>query len=296
VLKGIQTGSGSETVGLLRRLKEGRLEALDDQSGLPGIILGSRLSARTGLPLNSVATVITPQGELTPFGPKPSFFRFRVVGIFETGFFEIDYAWAFTSLKTAQRVFALRDVVNAVELKIDDVNLASDVARSAERVVGPDLAATSWMEQNRQIFNALRMEKTVTVVTIGLIVLVAALNILIALVMMVMEKYRDIAILASMGARREQIRRIFVWQGLLIGTVGTVIGLATGYTLCFLADRYRWLRLDEEVYALSYVPFDPRWIDAVWIAAAAILISYLATIYPSRNATRITPAEALRYE
>jgi lipoprotein-releasing system permease protein len=140
------------------------------------------------------------------------------------------------------------------------------------------------------------MEKTVTVVTIGLIVLVAALNILIALVMMVMEKYRDIAILASMGARREQIRRIFVWQGLLIGTVGTVIGLATGYTLCFLADRYRWLRLDEEVYALSYVPFDPRWIDAVWIAAAAILISYLATIYPSRNATRITPAEALRYE
>jgi lipoprotein-releasing system permease protein len=111
-----------------------------------------------------------------------------------------------------------------------------------------------------------------------------------------MEKYRDIAILASMGARREQIRRIFVWQGLLIGTVGTVIGLATGYTLCFLADRYRWLRLDEEVYALSYVPFDPRWIDAVWIAAAAILISYLATIYPSRNATRITPAEALRYE
>lgn len=296
VLKGIQTGSGSETVGLLRRLKEGRLEALDDQSGLPGIILGSRLSARTGLPLNSVATVITPQGELTPFGPKPSFFRFRVVGIFETGFFEIDYAWAFTSLKTAQRVFTLRDVVNAVELKIDDVNLASDVARSAERVVGPDLAATSWMEQNRQIFNALRMEKTVTIVTIGLIVLVAALNILIALVMMVMEKYRDIAILASMGARREQIRRIFVWQGLLIGTVGTVIGLATGYTLCFLADRYRWLRLDEEVYALSYVPFDPRWIDAVWIAAAAILISYLATIYPSRNATRITPAEALRYE
>jgi lipoprotein-releasing system permease protein len=296
VLKGIVTKSGSETAGLLRQLKEGRLEALDDPSGLPGIILGSRLSARTGLPLNSVATVISPQGELTPFGPKPSFFRFRVVGIFETGFFEIDYAWAFTSLKTAQRVFALHDVVNAVELKLDDANLAADVARSAERVVGPDLAATSWMEQNRQIFNALRMEKTVTVVTIGLIVLVAALNILIALVMMVMEKYRDIAILASMGARQEQIRRIFVYQGLLIGMVGTVIGLAAGYTLCFLADRYRWLRLDEEVYALSYVPFDPRWIDGVWIAAAAILISYLATLYPSRNATRISPAEALRYE
>jgi len=296
VLKGILPGSGSETAGLLRNLKQGRLEALEDQSGLPGIILGSKLAERTGLPLNSVATVISPQGELTPFGLKPSYFRFRVVGIFETGFFEIDYGWAFTSLKTAQQVFALQDVVNAVELKLDDVNLASEVARSAEQTFGSKLAATSWMEQNRQIFNALKMEKAVTIVTIGLIVLVAALNILIALVMMVMEKYRDVAILASMGARREQIRRIFVYQGLLIGTVGTIIGLAAGYTISFLADRFHWIRLDEEVYALSYVPFDPRWIDGIWIAAVAIVISYLATLYPSRNATQITPVEALRYE
>lgn len=296
VLKGILPGSGSETAGLLRNLKQGRLEALEDQSGLPGIILGSKLAERTGLPLNSVATVISPQGELTPFGLKPSYFRFRVVGIFETGFFEIDYGWAFTSLKTAQQVFALQDVVNAVELKLDDVNLASEVARSAEQASGSKLAATSWMEQNRQIFNALKMEKAVTIVTIGLIVLVAALNILIALVMMVMEKYRDVAILASMGARREQIRRIFVYQGLLIGTVGTIIGLAAGYTISFLADRFHWIRLDEEVYALSYVPFDPRWIDGIWIAAVAIAISYLATLYPSRNATQITPVEALRYE
>ncbi len=296
VLKGILPGSGSETAGLLRKLKQGRLEALEDQSGLPGIILGAKLSERTGLPLNSVATVISPQGELTPFGLKPSYFRFRVVGIFETGFFEIDYGWAFTSLKTAQQVFALQDVVNAVELKLDDVNLASEVARSVEQATGPKLAATSWMEQNRQIFNALKMEKAVTIVTIGLIVLVAALNILIALVMMVMEKYRDVAILASMGARREQIRRIFVYQGLLIGTVGTIIGLLAGYTISFLADRFHWIRLDEEVYALSYVPFDPRWIDGVWIAAVAIAISYLATLYPSRNATQITPVEALRYE
>jgi lipoprotein-releasing system permease protein len=152
------------------------------------------------------------------------------------------------------------------------------------------------MEQNRQIFNALRMEKAATVITIGLIELVAALNILIALIMMVMEKHRDIAVLMSMGARREQIRRIFVYQGLIIGTVGTVIGLATGYALCYLADRFHWVRLDETVYSLSYVPFEPRWLDGIWIAGAAILVSYLATLYPSRNATRVAPAEALRYE
>lgn len=296
VLKGILTESEFQTSDLLRHLKKGSLEALKDTSGFPGIILGSRLAARTGLLLDSVATIISPQGELTPFGPKPSYYRFRVVGIFETGFFDLDSAWAFTSLESAQRVLSLQDVVNAVELKLDDINLAAEVSKAAEQVVGPKLAATNWMEQNRQIFNALRMEKAVTIVTIGLIVLVAALNILIALIMMVMEKYRDIAILMSMGARREQIRRIFIYQGLIIGTVGTAIGLAAGYTLSYFADRYRWLRLDEEVYALSFVPFDPRWVDGLWIAAAAILISYLATIYPALNATKIAPAEALRYE
>jgi len=140
------------------------------------------------------------------------------------------------------------------------------------------------------------MEKTVTIITIGLIELVAAMNILVALVMMVMEKYRDIAVLMSMGARREQIRRIFVYQGLMIGTVGTALGLAAGYGLSYLADRYRWVRLDEEVYSLSFVPFEPRWVDGVWVAAAAILVSFLATIYPAANATKIAPAEALRYE
>ncbi len=163
-------------------------------------------------------------------------------------------------------------------------------------MVGPDLAATTWMEMNKHILSALNMEKVVTWVTIGLIVLVAALNILITLVMMVMEKNRDIAILVSMGAKQQQIRRIFQFQGLLIGVVGTAIGLAVGHLLCFLADKYRWIRLDEEVYALSYVPFNPRWLDSLWIAALVILISYLATLYPARSASRIAPAESLRYE
>jgi len=296
VLKGIAPGSGHQAEDLRRSLKEGSLDPLGEDTRIPGIVLGARLAARTGLPLKSVATVISPQGELTPFGPKPSYHRMRVVGIFETGFYELDSAWAFTSVRAAQRVLGLQDVVNAIELKIDDINRAPEVAGEAERLAGPKLAATHWIEQNRQIFNALRMEKAVTIVTIGLIELVAALNILIALVMMVMEKHRDIAILMSMGAQHQQIRRIFLYQGVLIGAVGTAIGLAAGYTLCYLAERYRWVRLDEEVYALSYVPFDPRWVDGVWIAGAALLVSLLATLYPARSATRIAPAESLRYE
>jgi lipoprotein-releasing system permease protein len=152
------------------------------------------------------------------------------------------------------------------------------------------------MEQNKHILGALNMERAVTFVTIGLIVLVAALNILITLIMMVMEKNRDIAILVSMGAKQPQIRRIFMFQGMLIGVVGTAIGLIAGHLLSYFADTYRWIRLDEEVYALSFVPFDPRWVDSLWVAALAIFISFIATIYPARNASRITPAEALRYE
>src|SRR5260370_1827884 len=140
------------------------------------------------------------------------------------------------------------------------------------------------------------MEKIVTAITVGLIEIVAALNILITLVMLVMEKTRDIAVLMSLGAKRQQIRRIFVYQGLLIGVVGTLVGLVLGYSLSFLADHYRWLPLDPDVYALNYVPFSPRWVDAIWIAAAAIFVSFIATLYPARSATRISPSEAFRYE
>jgi lipoprotein-releasing system permease protein len=296
VLKGILIDSDRRSGGLAQYMKQGSLAALRSPSRYPGIVLGSRLSSRTGLLAGSIGKLISPQGELTPFGPAPTWERFRVAGTFETGFFDLDSAWAFTSLESAQKILGLHDVVNAVELRIDNPDLAPEVARAADRIVGPKLASTTWMEQNRQIFSALRTEKAVTIVTIGLIELVAALNILIALVMMVMEKSRDVAVLMSMGARREQIRRVFVCQGLIIGSVGTAIGLSAGYLLCFLANRYRWMRLPEEVYSLSFVPFEPRWVDGLWIAAAAILVSYLATLYPSRSATRVAPAEALRYE
>ena len=295
-LEGIDAGSELTVSENLRRLKEGSLDRLKSDGAMPGIILGSRLSEEIGMPLNSIVTVLSPQGNLTPFGITPSVRRFRVVGIFESGFYDFDANWAYTSLRAAQQTLSLEDVVNWIELRLDDLYLAPRVAREAEKIAGPDFAAVTWMDQNRQLFRALEIEKYVTVVTIGLIELVAALNILIALVMMVMEKHRDIAVLMSMGAKQRQIRNIFMLQGLLIGVVGTVAGLVSGYTLCYFAERYRWLRLDEQVYALSYVPFEPSALDGVWIAAAAILISFLATIYPAHSATRIAPAEVLRYE
>jgi lipoprotein-releasing system permease protein len=263
---------------------------------LPGIVLGSRLADSIGAVLNKQVTLMIPEGELTPFGPRPTFKRFVVSGIFETGFYDVDNNWAYTSLSAAQKAFGLDDVVNSIDLRLGDIYKSPDVAREAEAIIGPKLAALTWQEQNRPILSALRSERIVTVITIGLIQIVAALNILIALVMMVMEKHRDIAILMSMGARAKQIRNIFIYEGVLIGSVGTAIGLIVGYTLCYFANLYRWIPLDEQVYSLAYVPFDARWIDGVWIAAAALAVSVVATLYPARSATRILPVESLRYE
>ena len=296
ILKGIDLQSPRAQTDIVSHLKEGSLKGLEPGPGLPGIILGSKLARNTGMMLGSVVTVLSPQGELTPFGPRLSQHRFRVTGLFESGFYEIDAQWAFTSLASAQTVLAVDDVVNSIELKVDNIDLAEEVANEAGKIIEKRLAATNWKEQNRPILRALSMERIVTVVVIGLIQLVAALNILIALVMMVMEKHRDIAILMSMGAKSAQIRKIFILQGVLIGVIGTIIGLITGYGLCFLLDHFQVLKLDEEVYSLAYVPFDPRWTDAIWIAAVAIAVSFLATIYPARSASRISPVEALRYE
>ena len=280
---------------MLLHLKQGSFAALKGASGLPGIILGSRLAQSTGMMLGAVANVISPQGELTPFGMNPTRMRFRVVGIFESGFYEIDSYYAFTSLQSAEQLYDVQNV-NSIELKLDDIYKAPDAAQAAQKIIGPDLAASTWMERYKQILSALSSEKIVTAITIGLIVLVAALNILITLVMMVMEKNRDIAVLMSMGAKRQQIRKIFVFQGVLIGVVGTVIGLALGYSLSILANQYHWIPLNQEVYSFSYVPFNPHWQDGIWIAAIAVFVSFIATLYPARSATRIAPVEALRYE
>jgi lipoprotein-releasing system permease protein len=297
VIKGLYMESGGEIKEMGAHLKEGSIPALrDGGGGLPGIILGSKLARAAGMSTGNVITVISPQGELTPFGPRPSYFRFRVAGLFESGFYDLDNTWAFTTLAGAQKVLGLEDVVNSIDIKVDDVQVAPEVARSAEAVAGSGLGATHWMEQNRQLLNALRLDRMVTVITIGLIQLVSGLNILITLVMMVMEKHRDIAILVSMGARQRQIRNIFVLQGVMIGAIGAVLGLIAGFTICHFANAHHWISLDEEIYSLSFVPFEARWIDGIWVAAVALGISFLATIYPARSAARLAPAESLRYE
>jgi lipoprotein-releasing system permease protein len=296
-IKGISIANGTPVPEALLQLKAGSIEGLRSaEDERPGIILGYRLAERLGAVVGKPVTLTIPNGHMTPLGPRPSFVPLRVAGIFESGFFQFDTSLGFMDLATMQKIFGLGDVLNSIELYLDDVDAAPQVAAAAEPIIGSKLAATTWQEQNRQLLNALKMERVVTVVTIGLIQVVAALNILIALVMMVMEKHRDIAILMSMGARAKQIRRIFVWEGVMIGAVGTVIGLTLGYTICFFADKYKWLRLDETVYSISFVPFTTHWVDAVWIAAAAMAVSLIATIYPARSATKIAPVESLRYE
>jgi lipoprotein-releasing system permease protein len=285
-----------------------QVESPDDLAGvqqrvaaMPPIILGKDMAEEIGATVGSVVLVTSPQGELTPFGMVPKYIRFHVAGIFNSGFFDYDSSWAFIRLSDAQQLFGLGDVISVIQFKIDDIYLAGDVGRVLEQAA--DLSsgshgfmATSWMEQNKPLFRALRLERVVTFITIGLIVFVAALNILISLIMMVMEKTKDIAVLMSLGTKKAQIRRVFIAQGVLIGVIGTAIGLVLGYAIAWAGGHYHFISLSPEVYSIDYVPFAPRLIDGVIVALVSIGISFVATIYPSWSAARILPAEALRYE
>jgi lipoprotein-releasing system permease protein len=263
---------------------------------MPPILLGSEMANELGAKVESTVLVTSPQGELTPFGMVPKYVRFRVAGIFDSGFYDYDSSWAFTRLSDAQQLFALGDVIQIIEFKIDDIYKAPQVGAELEQAAGPGFMTTNWMQQNKPLFHALRLERLVTFITVGLIVFVAALNILISLVMMVMEKARDIAVLMSMGTRKSQVRKIFVAQGALIGVVGTIIGLIIGYVLSYVGGHYHIFALSPEVYSINYVPFAPRVMDGILVAVVAVGTSLVATIYPSWSAARILPAEALRYE
>jgi lipoprotein-releasing system permease protein len=285
----------------VRRTQDGQTsDALADVqqrvAAMPPIILGKDMADELGATVGSIVLVTSPQGDLTPFGIVPKYSRFRVAGIFNSGFYDYDFSWAFARLSDAQQLFGLGDEISVLEFKADDIYQAGEIARGIEQAAGRGFMATNWMEQNKAIFRALRLERLVTFITIGLIVFVAALNILISLTMMVMEKTRDIAVLMSMGTRKSQVRRIFVSQGILIGVIGTAIGLVLGYTLSWAGGHYHLLALAPEVYSIDYVPFAPRALDGVLVAFIAIAISLVATIYPSWSAARILPAEALRYE
>lgn len=321
VLKGVEPKQEMRVGDLLKRIREGSIEPLmsggsqaasppaetngvseSDLNASPRppsvdpIVIGKELARSLGVFVGDTVTVTSPQGSMTPFGIVPKFRHFKVVGIFNSGFFDFDATWAFTSLDAAQRLFDLKNVVSVIEFRLDDVYLAPEVADAIRQAAGPGFQTSTWIEENHSLFSAMRLERLVTILTIGLIVLVAALNIFVTLVLMVMEKNRDIAVLKSMGARDRQVWAVFALHGLLIGAVGTVVGLLLGYGWSWIGNRYHLIPLQADVYALSYVPFHARPLDGVWIAAAALTISFLATLYPSRSAAKLDPVEILRYE
>jgi lipoprotein-releasing system permease protein len=264
---------------------------------IPPVVLGKDLAETIGATVGSTVMIVSPQGEISPIGMMPRYQQFKVVGIFRSGFYNYDSAWGFIRLSDAQRLFSLPDsVISVIEFKIDNLYKAVEVGKELEQAAGPGFIAKNWMDENQALFRALRLERVVTFLTIGLIIFVAALNILISLIMMVMEKTKDVAVLISMGAKRRQIRGIFMFQGVLIGVIGTVAGLIVGYGVAIAGAKYHFVALSSEVYSIDYLPFAPRVLDGVLIAAVALIISFVATLYPSWSAARVLPAEALRYE
>jgi lipoprotein-releasing system permease protein len=282
------------TMGSAAALEPG--PAVGEDQAPPPIVIGYDLADTIDAKVGTTILITSPQGELTPLGLIPKFQRFRVVGIFHSGFYQYDSAMAFTSLAAAQRLFGEPDIVSVISFKVDDLYRADQIGRAIEEAAGPGFMTNNWMEQNRELFHALRLEQIVTFIVIGLIVCVAALNILTALTMMVMEKTRDIAVMMSFGVRPRQVRNIFLLQGLLIGFTGTVLGLIAGYGVAWLGGHYRFIHLSAQVYSIDYLPFAARWTDGLIVGAVALAVSLLATLYPSSSAARVLPAEALRYE
>jgi lipoprotein-releasing system permease protein len=296
LIEGVIPSQERRVSDLLASVTLGSAAALDTQGQTPPpIVIGYDLADTIDAKVGTTVLVTSPQGELTPLGLIPKFQRFRVVGIFHSGFYQYDSSMAFTSLADAQRLFGEPDVVSVISFKVDDLDRADQIGRTIEQAAGPGFLTTNWMEENRALFRALKLEQVVTFIVIGLIVCVAALNILTALTMMVMEKNRDIAVMMSFGVRPRQVRLIFLLQGLLIGFTGTLLGLIAGYALSWAGGHYRF-PLSAEVYSIDYLPFAARWTDGLIVAGVSLAVSLLATLYPSSSAARILPAEALRYE
>jgi lipoprotein-releasing system permease protein len=274
--------------------------ALPATQPLPPIVIGKDLAETIGAGIGDTVWVTSPQGELTPVGMMPRVERYRLVGIFQSGFYQYDSSYGFMRLSDAQRLFSEPDLISVISFKVDDLyhadRIGQQIAARANALRGGGFETTNWMEQNRELFRALKLEQYATFIVLALIVVVAALNILIALTMMVMEKTRDIAVLMSFGVRVDQVRRIFLVQGLLISVIGTVLGLIAGYALSWIGGHYRFIHLDASVYSLDYLPFAPRAVDAFIVGAVSLGMSLLATIYPSSSAAKVLPAEALRYE
>jgi len=304
MIEGILPDDERTVSQLLSKATPGSVEALEPQpepapgtAGVsqPPIVLGRDLADTAGADAGDEVRLISPQGELTPMGIIPKYSPFRVAGIFHSGFYQYDAEMGFVRLADAQRLFDEPDLISVISFRVDNPDRAPEIAKAIEQAAGPGYMTTNWTEENQELFHALKLEQFVTFIVIALIVIVAALNILIALTMMVMEKTRDIAVMISFGVDPGQVRRIFLFQGFLISVVGTVLGLALGY-LASWAGGYYHIPLSPDVYSIDTLPFAPRLTDGLIVSVVSIGISLLATLYPSSSAARILPAEALRYE
>lgn len=298
-LKGVLPVYERSVTELGSQVVEGSLDALGGPGGegpQPPVLLGKDLAESLGVGVGDVVSLTSPQGRLSPMGVLPRVVKLRVAGTVRSGLYEFDSAWAYLPLATAQRLFGTGDGVSLIEVRIDDMYAVGRVAPALLAALGEGYLTNDWIQMNRSLFSALWLEKTAIAVTIGLIVMVAALNIVATLVLMVMEKHKDVAILVSMGASRGAIARIFVLQGFVIGALGTALGSLLGWGACLVLDRYKLLRVPQDVYQVSYVPFTLLPSDAALVVGGALLICLLATLHPARGASRLDPAEALRYE
>ncbi len=297
VLKGVEPAAENRIGNILRSVPAQTLSSLGpDENRVEGLLLGKVMAQELHVAAGDWVTITSPQGHLTPFGIVPRTKRYRVAGIFDSGFYDYDTGWVFGDLRSVQALLGLGDIASILEFRLDDLNLANGAGRELVRVAGEGFSATNWMEQNKALFRALRLEKLVTALFIGLIVFVAGLNILVLLVMTVNQKTRDIAILVAMGATPAQIARAFISQGLAIGVLGTLVGLVAGNGLSWLSNHFHLIPLNPEIYAISYLPFRAQLADGIWITLAAAVISWAATLYPARSAAAILPVEILRYQ
>lgn len=295
-LKGIVPAEERTVTDVLSKLREGDASALDAPGTGPApVMLGSVLARSLNVGVGDVVTVTTPRGRLSPVGLLPRVARVRVAGLVKTGLFEFDAGWGYLPLASAQRLFG-DEAPMLVEVRLDDMFAVRPMANAIVSALGAGYVTSDWVEMNGNLFSALWIEKVAIGITIGLIVAVAALNIVATLILMVMEKHKDIAILVSMGASRGAILRLFMLQGTIIGAVGTTLGGLVGWGACRLLDRYRLIQVPEDVYQIAWVPFRLLPGDAAVVLVGALVVCFLATLYPARGAARLDPAEALRNE
>ncbi len=297
VLRGIDPRTAGAVLNIEKTMKVGKLADLEATDGPPRILIGKELSKRLALGMGSRVNLLSPSGKRTAAGFTPKVEIFDVSGVFQTGMFEYDSTLAFVSLESARKLLGLKRIrATGLELKVNDVYKAAAIAKRVRSVLGPTVYTRNWMEMNANLFSALELEKTAMAIILVLIVLVGSFSIITTLVMMVMEKTKDIAILMSMGATRRNIRRIFMLQGTAIGFVGTFLGYVLGIGANLLLQEYQFIKLPQDVYSMDHLPVQMEALDLVGIGVAAMILCFVATIYPALQASRLNPADALRFE